>query len=44
MLKKIAKRVQKEITQAFDYMEQAFLVRDKIVLSQNCLQCCLRKN
>lgn len=29
MLKKIAKRVHKEITQAFDYMEQAFVTKDK---------------
>ena len=29
MLKKVAKRVHKEITQAFDYMEQAYLVKDK---------------
>lgn len=29
MLKKIAKRINKEINQAIDYMEQAFLVREK---------------
>lgn len=29
MLKKIAKRINKELAQAFDYMEQAYLVRDK---------------
>lgn len=35
MLKKIAKRIHKEIIQANDYMEQAFIIKDKNISLAN---------